>query len=380
MCVARKVLDDHRAQVATPGEVEMVGTMLKTKEKLNYDDFLRHATSPTIPRTLRRFFTAEHYLMFPKDHHGGILTASFVKYVQRSVDVEAVSLQLLAHAKETAGYINERELERFLYERIPEIGACAALPESFYPYWCFTAARFILFFIDARRTRRLPIKKLAHSVVINELLLLKRSSSYSTEADADADAIDPDASWFSGANALKVFASFVDLDSDQNGILCEEELLAFAGPTAAVAVQLTRTAVRRIFEENITYEPQEMDYKTFLDLYLALQHKTTVEALSYFWRLLDIEKCGRLTPTAIRHFYSDVYDTLRASGYDAPSVDNVIVEINDIVACSSGAPTFQDLVASGQGHVVVSMLLDSNGFWAYDNRESLMHQQSNDNE
>ena len=30
-------------------------------------------------------------------------------------------------------------------------------------------------------------------------------------------------------------------------------------------------------------------------------------------------------------------------------------------------PSFQDLVDSDQGHTVISMLLDVNGFWQYDN-------------
>ena len=33
--------------------------------------------------------------------------------------------------------------------------------------------------------------------------------------------------------------------------------------------------------------------------------------------------------------------------------------------------TFADLMRSGAGHTVVSMLVDVNGFWTYDNRESL---------
>ena len=84
-------------------------------------------------------------------------------------------------------------------------------------------------------------------------------------------------------------------------------------------------------QENITYQPMEMDYKTFLDLYLALEYKSTIEAMSYFWRVLDIDKCGRLTPSAIKYFYSDIYDSLRATGYEAPSVENVIIEIYDIL-------------------------------------------------
>lgn len=43
-------------------------------------------------------------------------------------------------------------------------------------------------------------------------------------------------------------------------MLTQEELLAFTGPPNE-SVQLSRTAVRRIFEENINYSPMEMDYK-----------------------------------------------------------------------------------------------------------------------
>lgn len=33
--------------------------------------------------------------------------------------------------------------------------------------------------------------------------------------------------------------------------------------------------------------------------------------------------------------------------------------------------TLADLLLSGAGHTVVSMLVDTNGFWMYDNRENL---------
>jgi hypothetical protein len=45
-------------------------------------------------------------------------------------------------------------------------------------------------------------------------------------------------------------------------MLTQEELLAFTGPPNE-SVQLSRTAVRRIFEENINYSPMEMDYKVW---------------------------------------------------------------------------------------------------------------------
>jgi len=173
---------------------------------------------------------------------------------------------------------------------------------------------------------------------------------------------------------MKIYSIFVDLDTDKNGVLSIDEMLQFGG-TPDEPAQLTRVALEKIFEANITFSPLEMDYKTFLDLCLALENKATVESMSYFWRALDFEKTGRLTPSAITYFYRGIYESLRALNYDPPSPSNIVVEVFDILACNDArGPTFRDLVKSGQGHVVFSLLLDCNGFWAYDNRESLMQQ------
>ena len=155
-------------------------------------------------------------------------------------------------------------------------------------------------------------------------------------------------------------------------MLSIDELMHFTG-NKTQPVQLTHTAVSRLFEENITYSPMELDYKGFLDLMLALENRSTVESMVYFWRALDVEKCGRLTPTAIQYFYRDIMSSLHITGYEAASIDNIIAEIYDMLSCTDceNGATFDEFVRSGQGATVISMLMDVNGFWQYDNRESL---------
>ena len=52
------------------------------------------------------------------------------------------------------------------------------------------------------------------------------------------------------------------------------------GTGIGCGVQLTPTVIKRIFEENITYEPSDkMDYKTFLDLALALENREHIQSL-----------------------------------------------------------------------------------------------------
>jgi len=173
-------------------------------------------------------------------------------------------------------------------------------------------------------------------------------------------------------------------------MLSQEELLAFAGTEpyyqnanadgggggggGGCQVQLTAVTIRRIFDEYITYPPpHEMDYKMFLDLILALDNKTTAQSMAYFFRLLDIDRTGRIGPSNVNYFYSEVRAALKANGYDAPPPASVVIEVSDILSCNDiRGPCFADFVSSGQGHTVLSLLTDANEFWLYDNRESLM--------
>jgi serine/threonine-protein phosphatase 2A regulatory subunit B'' len=301
--------------------------------------------------------------------------------VQRSIDVENTSVQLFANSRELAGgFMIESELERYIYDLIPDTREVSdKLDPGFLPYYVFTASRRFFFFLDPRRTRRIAIKRLAHSTIMEEFMFFRRISRYHQEMDVSVQLKD---NWFRPSNAIRLYQTFIDLDQDENGMLNVHELMFYAGnkPTTGV-VQLTRTAVTRIFEETIAYQPMEMDYKGFLDLILALENRSTPESMMYFFRILDIEKCGRLSPAAIQFFFRDIFESLHATGYDVTTYSNIIVEIYDMLSCSDTArgPTFDELVKSGQGSTVIAMLTDVNGFWQYDNRESLK-QNAEDND
>jgi hypothetical protein len=161
---------------------------------------------------------------------------------------------------------------------------------------------------------------------------------------------------------------------DNVGMLSFDEIKCFTGfPSMPEQIQFTDTAWKHFLEEYVSYQPFELDYKGFVNLVLAVENLATPESINYFWRVLDIDKSGRLTVAKIKHFYSDVRNSLIALNYDAPVVEHVVLEIFDMLSVNSATgATCEDLIRSKQGHTVVTMLLDVNGFWRYDNRESLM--------
>ena len=78
---------------------------------------------------------------------------------------------------------------------------------------------------------------------------------------------------------------------------------------------------------------------------------------------------------AINFFYSAIQRKLQELivGYEAPLVVDIRVEVFDMAGVTeAGGITLADLVRCGQGHTIVSLLLNAKGFWKYDNRESLL--------
>merc|ERR1711972_970192 len=106
-------------------------------------------------------------------------------------------------------------------------------------------------------------------------------------------------------SALKVYGAYLELDVDQNGMLSKNELSRFGSG------MLTDVFIDRVFEEYQTYRDsetgeREMDYKTFLDFVLAMENKSTRQALQYFWKLIDIKHMGYIDGFTINYFFGAI--------------------------------------------------------------------------
>jgi serine/threonine-protein phosphatase 2A regulatory subunit B'' len=131
--------------------------------------------------------------------------------------------------------------------------------------------------------------------------------------------------WFSLPHAEMMYIEYLDLDQDQNGMLCLAELSNFRG--GGLTVELVQrvfqvrmphslTPVCRLPSANATahcpdsqechtyrnHETRvnEIDYKAYLDFVLAMTYRGCPESLAYFFRLLILRKAGRLSAFEVR--------------------------------------------------------------------------------
>mmetsp|Transcript_3322 Transcript_3322/g.5196 ORF Transcript_3322/g.5196 Transcript_3322/m.5196 type:complete len:503 (+) Transcript_3322:45-1553(+) len=387
-------------------EVGALTTHMGDRPSANYQDFMKIADA--MPSSVKsRFFTASLFDALPRDSDTAVDSEEFLKFVQRSVDVETVYVELASYAatflesvpvpsasfRSSSGsvlafsesgqqgacepYITEPELERFVFDSVNHVPLLveADMHESFLPFYVFTAVRKLLFFLDPQRTRRVSIRKLAHSQEMDEFLWLQRLDQYRDTYDPASFSQEVAGNWFSAQNAIRLYDMYVALDKDGNGMLSQDELLNFQGDSSRrCSVQLTPLVISRIFQENITYEPAEMDFKTFLDLVLVVENRDHLESLRYLWRVVDVNKDGILSPSTVEIFYRDIRAMLLKAGYDsAPLLRDVGDEVMDMLGIAPlpdcGA-SFKQLTESGQASTVLSMLVDVHKFFAYDNREN----------
>lgn len=179
----------------------------------------------------------------------------------------------------------------------------------------------------------------------------------------------PASNWFTAANAVRVYSTYLELDADTNGLLSPVELSKACGGT------LTPAFINRLYGEVNTYGG-EMDYKAFLDFTIAVEHRASTASMRYVFTVLDVHKRGYITTEEVRLFLADIAAGMAERGHEAVASGDVCDEVWDMVHPAHPTRiTLADLVACKAGHTVLHMLTDVAGFWAYDNRELLLQQQ-----
>lgn len=382
-----KCHEEFERQILSWDELEQLRLMLARAQsepmdgsnRINYEQLCevrRELEEQAGSDVFKKSLSARTFLRHARDQHGRISARDLYDRVDRETCASKTFLTMRPYDGRGTGSLRESELERYIYDFIPEMPLAQSMDEKFHAFYVFTAVRRFMFFLDPKRRGRIPIHELAASDISAELHEM-------ADVTRESEARSLRKSWFLPDNAKRVYSDYLELDEDHNGMLSKAELLNFRGLRGEA--RLTKAFVERVYAEIITYRTNEatgegeMDFKTYLDLVLAFENLSTPQALAYFWRLLDVKKQGHLDTFTINFFFREIGDSIRDEGYDAPHTADVVDEIFDMIRPKDPTQiTFDDLQASKQAHTVISMLTDVAGFLAYDNREHMMQPEDDD--
>ncbi|KAH8855477.1 Serine/threonine-protein phosphatase 2A regulatory subunit B'' subunit gamma isoform 2 [Schistosoma japonicum] len=282
---------------------------------MNYENF-RKASKEASPKA-KQYFTASTFakLLHEDEILSRINILAFFNYVMKKVWLQQTHVGISLYDVCGEGYLRETDLENYMLELIPTLCQLSVMESTFQTFYVCTAVRKFFFFLDPLRSGRVRITDILASGFLDSMLELREVTT--SEAQLAAN-------WFSHQSALRVYGSYLLLDEDRNGLLTRSELSQFGNGT------LNDMFLDRVFQECLTYEG-EMDYKTYLDLVLAMENKHEPQAIAYLFRILDVGGQGKLTSLTLRYFYDGIEEKLRASDNDPPSFDNILNEIFDMV-------------------------------------------------
>lgn len=328
---------------------------------LDYDQF-KHVRSLCGEKSLPYLTPMTFAKLQHGDPHGRISVMALFNYVMRKVWLQQTRIGLSLYDVNGQGFLREQDVENYIAELIETLPQLDGLDKSFHSFYVCTAVRKFFFFLDPLHTGKIKILDVLACGFLDDLLELR-------DQDLAKDA--QEANWFSAPSALRVYGQYLNLDKDHNGMLSKSELLHYGTST------LTPTFIDRVFEECLTYEG-EMDYKTYLDFVLALENRKEPQSLMYFFRILDVGHRGYLNAFSLNFFFRDIIKQMIKLNQDPVRYEDVKDEIFDMVRPKDPLKiTLQDLIDCGTGDTVVSILIDLNGFWTYENREvSLVNEES----
>uniref|UniRef100_A0A0R3SDL5 EF-hand domain-containing protein n=1 Tax=Hymenolepis diminuta TaxID=6216 RepID=A0A0R3SDL5_HYMDI len=312
--------------------------------------YLTYSLSP------RRYFTAT---IFAKLCHGErfsrVNILSFFNYVMKTVWLQQTRIGISLYDAHGDGYLREGDLENYISELIPSLCKLNGVDDAFRTFYVCTAVRKFLFFLDPLRAGRVRICDILACGFLDNILELREAST--TQARLEEN-------WFSLESAKRVYASYLRLDTDQNGMLSRKELAGYNNGS------LTDAFLDRVFQECLTYEG-EMDYKVYLDFVLAMENRGEPQSIAYIFRIVDLGGQGRLCVKTVEYYLNSLLESL-GDGPDTPRTCDIINEIFDMVRPKDpDYITLDDLLKSGKGDTVLGILTDIQCFMLYENREAL---------
>ncbi|KAJ3207422.1 Serine/threonine-protein phosphatase 2A regulatory subunit B'' subunit gamma [Clydaea vesicula] len=205
---------------------------------INFKEFELVKERLNNPKKFNSYFKPSIFVRFPGDESCRISILQFYNYVLRKVSLDQAWVDLAKYDLDCDGCLNEDDLNKY----IGDLMAFMNLPNitiSFKKFYQCTAVRKFMFFLDSMKLGKIPIINIILSPILTELFELRESEPLEGFEKRN---------WFSAYSSQRVYGQFLNLDTDQNGMLSREEIAEYNNGT------ITGIFFDRLFEECQTYK------------------------------------------------------------------------------------------------------------------------------
>ena len=135
--------------------------------------------------------------------------------------------------------------------------------------------------------------------------------------------------YFSYEHFYVLYCRFWELDSDHDFFIDKEDFSRYEGHA------LSRKAVDRIFDQVPrkfkSGQKDKMGYEDFVWFMLSEEDKTTQRSLKYWFKVIDLDDNGIITPHEMDYFYEEQVHRLEYLNHEPILFVDLLCQMNDMI-------------------------------------------------
>ncbi|CAG7816149.1 unnamed protein product [Allacma fusca] len=222
----------------------------------------------------------------------------------------------------------------------PGLGFLRDAPE-FHSRYITTVISRIFYKVNRSWSGKITLQELRRS---NLMRIIKR-----LEEETDVNTI---TEYFSYEHFYVIYCKFWELDKDHDLLIDKKDLQAHG------ELALSTRIIDRIFEGTVIrgwdvaspvkFTPGKMTYSDFVWFLLSEEDKKTQTAIEYWFRCLDIDGDGVLSPYELQYFYQEQENRIESLGIEPLDFANIYCQMVDMLRCSPTGIRLTDLKRNPQ--------------------------------
>lgn len=313
------------------------------------------------------FFSTALFKKIDVNLTGTITRDQFIDYWIRgnmlAMDLPTQIYTILKQPHRT--YLVQDDFKPILRELLsshPGLEFLQSTPE-FQERYAETVIHRIFYYMNRSGNGRLTLRELKRGNLIDAML----------HVDEEED-INKVLRYFSYEHFYVIYCKFWELDTDHDFFIDRENLIKYGNHS------LTYRIVDRIFSQvprKFSSKVEgKMNYEDFVHFILAEEDKSSEPSLEYWFRCIDLDGNGVLTPNEMLFFYEEQLHRMECMAQEPVLFEDILCQLVDMIGPESeGYITLRDVKSSKLSGNVFNILFNLNKFIAFESRDPFLIRQ-----
>ncbi|KAJ3682350.1 hypothetical protein LUZ60_014923 [Juncus effusus] len=184
--------------------------------------------------------------------------------------------------------------------------------------------------------------------------------------------------YFSYEHFYVIYCKFWELDSDHDFLIDKENLIRYGNHS------LTYRIVDRIFSQVPrkfkSISEGKMGYEDFVYFILSEEDKSSEPSLEYWFKCIDLDGNGILTPNEMQFFYEEQLHRMECMAQEPVLFEDILCQMIDMVSPENECYfTLRDLKRCKISGNIFNILFNLNKFMAFETRDPFLIRQEREN-